>query len=109
MLDEKVEALSRRARRIARRLRSQGVPAQGRATRAALGGGTTPAETLPSYGLAIGGGQRVLDALREGEPPIVGRIEEDEVILDLRTVLRHQERHLETALLAAYGSQPAGK
>jgi L-seryl-tRNA(Ser) seleniumtransferase len=113
MLGEPIETISRRARRIARRLRERGVPAQGRATRAALGGGTTPAETMPSYGLAIEGGQRLLDALRKGEPPVVGRIEEDRVILDLRTVLRHQDRGFETALVAAYGmnegNQPAGR
>jgi len=113
MLGEPVDALSRRTRRIARKLRDQGVPAQGRATRAALGGGTAPAETMPSYGLAIEGGQRLLDALREGEPPVVGRIEEDTVILDLRTVLSRQLRDFETALVAAYcastGSSSTGR
>jgi L-seryl-tRNA(Ser) seleniumtransferase len=114
MLGEAVEALARRARRIARRLRRLGVPARGLATRATLGGGTTPEQTLPSYGLAIDGDQRLLAALRLGSPPVVGRIEDDAVVLDLRTVLPGQERELEAAVAAAYcssggGAQPAGR
>jgi L-seryl-tRNA(Ser) seleniumtransferase len=109
MLGQPVDVLSRRTRRIARRLRQRDLPAAGRATRAALGGGTTPAETMPSYGLALEGGQRLLDALRAGDPPVIGRIEEDVVILDLRTVLRHQDRDLEAAVFAAYGTIEAMK
>jgi L-seryl-tRNA(Ser) seleniumtransferase len=112
MLAEPVAALSRRARRIGRRLRAAGVPARGCATRAALGGGTTPEQTLASYGLSVGGGQRLLDALRLGSPPVIARIEDDAVVLDLRTVLPHQDRALEAAIAAAYrssgGAQPAG-
>jgi L-seryl-tRNA(Ser) seleniumtransferase len=113
MLAEPVEALAGRARRIGRRLRAAGVPARGCATRAALGGGTTPEQTLASYGLSLGGGQRLLDALRLGEPPVIARIEDDAVVLDLRTVLPHQDRALEAAIAAAYrssgGAQPAGR
>jgi len=113
MLAAAVEALARRARRIARRLRGQGVPARGRATRAALGGGTTPEQTLPSWGLTLDGGQRLLDALRLGSPPVIGRIEDDAVVLDLRAVLPRQDGDLEAAIAAAYrssgGSQPAGR
>jgi L-seryl-tRNA(Ser) seleniumtransferase len=114
MLAEPVEALARRARRIARRLRQQGIPAHGRATRAAVGGGTTPDQTVPSYGIAVGGSQRLLDALRRADPPVVGRIEEDTVVLDLRAVLRRQDDDLATAIAAAYrstsvGSQPDGR
>jgi L-seryl-tRNA(Ser) seleniumtransferase len=115
MLETPVDDLARRARRIARRLRPTGVPASGRETRAALGGGTTPEQTLPSYGLSLeGGGQRLLDALRLGSPPVIARIEDDAVVLDLRTVLPGQDRALEAAIAAAYrsssgGAQPAGR
>jgi L-seryl-tRNA(Ser) seleniumtransferase len=104
MLETPVEALKRRARRISRRLRDQGIPARGLATRAALGGGTTPEETVASYGLSLEGGQLLLDELRIGEPPVIGRIENDLVIIDLRTVAPAVDRQLEDALAAAYGS-----
>jgi L-seryl-tRNA(Ser) seleniumtransferase len=104
MLSEPVEALARRARRISRRLKDRGIAASCRSTRAALGGGTTPEETVPSYGLVLPGGQRLLDGLREHEPAVVGRIEDDAVILDMRTVFRRQDGQLTDAILAAYGA-----
>ena len=102
MLETSIDTLMGRARRIGRRLRALGVPVRGRATRAALGGGTTPEETLPSYGFGIAGGQKLVDRLREEAPPVIARIEDDEVVLDLRTVFPDQDRSLEEALVAAY-------
>ena len=108
MMTTTVEALAGRARRLGGRLRKQGVPARGTAMRAALGGGTTPEETMPSYGLAVAGGQTLLDRLRTSDPPIIGRLENDEVLLDLRTVHPEQDRALELALIAAQ-SAPADR
>jgi L-seryl-tRNA(Ser) seleniumtransferase len=103
MLDTPLDSLRRRARRVGRRLRDRGVPARGLATRAALGGGTTPQETIASFGLAIPGGQRLVDRLRSCSSPVIGRIEEDDVILDLRTVFPRQDRQLEEAVAEAWG------
>jgi L-seryl-tRNA(Ser) seleniumtransferase len=102
MIATPVDRLTRRARRIGRRLRDAGVPARGRRTRAALGGGTTPEETMPSYGLEIAGGQQLADALRAADPPVIGRLSEDQVVLDLRTVSPDQDRTLERAIRQAY-------
>jgi L-seryl-tRNA(Ser) seleniumtransferase len=102
MLSTPLDALNGRARRLGRRLRARGVPVRGRATRAALGGGTTPEETLPSYGLGLAGGQALADLLRAQVPPVIARIENDEVVLDLRTVFSDQDRSLEEALATAY-------
>jgi len=45
-----------------------------------------------------------LDArLREGDPPVVGRIVDDRLLLDCRTVLPHQVVGLARALAAAAG------
>ena len=107
MLETPIDALMGRARRLGRRLRDRGVPVRGRATRAALGGGTTPEETLASYGLGIAGGQGLADRLRAVSPPVVARIEDDEVVLDLRTVFPDQDRSLEEALVAAYSGLKA--
>jgi L-seryl-tRNA(Ser) seleniumtransferase len=107
MLEIPVQTLMGRARRSGRRLRAAGVPARGCATRAVLGGGTTPQETIASYGLVIGGGQSLVDGLRKGSPPVVARIEDDEVVLDLRTVPADQDRELETALSRAYSGLQA--
>ena len=105
MLDTPVQALKRRAGALGRRLRRAGVPVRGGATRAALGGGTTPAETMPSYGLFLEGNQRLLDLLREQPHPVVARIEDERVVFDLRTVFPAQDRELEAAITAAYRGQ----
>jgi L-seryl-tRNA(Ser) seleniumtransferase len=112
MLETPINALMGRARRLGRRLRARGVPVRGRATRATLGGGTTPDETLASYGLGLPGSQGLADRLRAESPPVVVCIEDDQVVLDLRTVFPDQDRSLEEALVAAYSglhaSQDAG-
>jgi L-seryl-tRNA(Ser) seleniumtransferase len=102
MIEATTDELKRRARRLGRRLRERDVPARGLSLRAALGGGTTPEETMPSYGLAVGGGQRLADALRQAEPPVIGRLSDDEVLLDLRTVHPGQDRTLEGSMVEAY-------
>ncbi len=55
---------------------------------ATVGGGSLPGETLPSFGLALEArsADRLLAALRDGEPAVVGRIEDGRVVLDVRTV-----------------------
>jgi len=102
MLETSVDSLQKRSRRLGRRLRGNGVPAKGHATRAALGGGTTPEETIPSYGIAIAAGQRLQDALRAASPPVISRIEDDAVVFDLRTVFPEQDKVLGEAILEAH-------
>jgi L-seryl-tRNA(Ser) seleniumtransferase len=53
-----------------------------------VGGGSLPGETIPSAGIALGvrRATALLDALRDGKPPVIGRIEDGRVVLDLRTV-----------------------
>jgi len=57
----------------------------------AVGGGAMPSAALPSWGVAVDartklGADDVDAALRAADPPVVGRIEDDAVILDARTV-----------------------
>lgn len=61
-----------------------------------IGGGALPGETLPSYALAIT--TQAPDAfiryLRQATPPVIGRIAQGVVLLDMRTVLVEQESQL---------------
>jgi L-seryl-tRNA(Ser) seleniumtransferase len=68
----------------------------------AVGGGSLPGETLPSYALALRGAPPDLLAqrLRAADPPVVARISEGRLLLDLRTVLEDQEPALLAALRA---------
>ena len=70
--------------------------------RSTVGGGSLPGETLPSVALALTtkSADRTLKALRTGTPAVVGRIEADRVILDLRTVPSTADEALLTAVRA---------
>ncbi len=75
--------------------------------RSAVGGGSLPGETLPTWVLAVdchtvdGGVQEVMRRLRESRPPVVARIEGDRVLLDPRTVLSEEDNDLLKALRAS--------
>jgi L-seryl-tRNA(Ser) seleniumtransferase len=68
----------------------------------AVGGGSAPGVELPTCLIAIdrtGFTPDTLEArLRQLTPPVIARIENDRLVLDLRTVLPHQDREL-TSLL----------
>ena len=65
-----------------------------------IGGGSLPGETLPSRVVSIdttgyrGGAEVLAQRLREGRPPIVGRIEDERILIDPRTVLPEDEEAL---------------
>jgi len=64
-----------------------------------IGGGSLPGETIPTWVLAIncdalGGVVAVAQRLRSSEHPVMGRIEDERVLLDARTVLPGEDRML---------------
>ena len=88
MIGQSLETLQDRATSVAAALKECGIAVEVVPCRSAVGGGSTPGETLPSLALVIGnaGVDRLHAALREGDPAIVGRIAERRLLLDLRTV-----------------------
>ena len=63
------------------------------------GGGSTPDQTLPTWLIAVEGDAVEMERkLRLGSPPVVARIINDRLVLDLRTVLAGQEEQLAAAL-----------
>ncbi len=105
MIAVPVDALRERAALLRRRLAGATEVVELRST---VGGGSLPGETLPSVGLALAGGAptRVLAALRSGEPPVIGRIEDGRVVLDLRTVDPEQDGDLAEAVERALAMRP---
>lgn len=75
-------------------------------SRSVIGGGTTPGATLASYAVAIRHKTHSVEALaamlRQLNPPIIGRIKDEQVLLDLRTVPPEADevllRHLNSGL-----------
>src|SRR5262245_12986409 len=105
MLTEPLASIRSRARRLRTR-----VPADVRTlldarvveSRSQVGGGALPTVELPTAALAVGTESRparVLDErLRRGEPAVIGRIVDDRLLLDCRTVLLEQVPDLARAL-----------
>ena len=68
-----------------------------------LGGGSSPGETLPTMALAFESSRSagLLDAMRRGTPPVIGRFERGRTLLDPRTVQAHEDRLLIATTRAA--------
>jgi L-seryl-tRNA(Ser) seleniumtransferase len=67
-----------------------------------IGGGTTPGAVLDSFALALRcsgkSSSELLAELRKQTPPVIGRVHEDSVLLDLRTVPPEQDSVLAAAV-----------
>lgn len=104
------QVLRRRARSWARRLAAQGVPAVVVPGESAVGGGSLPGQTLPTFllALAVASPDRLARRLRQGSPPVVARIEDDRLVFDPRTVLPGQDRALLQAIVSAWRTDGQG-
>jgi L-seryl-tRNA(Ser) seleniumtransferase len=97
------EALEARARGWLAQLAGAGKGCAVLASRSAIGGGSLPEVTVPTFVLALppGDPDALAARLRRADPPLVGRIEEDRVVLDPRTVMPHEDEALVAAVRAA--------
>jgi L-seryl-tRNA(Ser) seleniumtransferase len=88
LLRQGVDEVRARAERLAQRLSELGVRHRVVEAEGRVGGGTMPQAVLPSIALALpdGDATRLHDHLRHGSVPVVGRIVDDHVWLDLRCV-----------------------
>jgi L-seryl-tRNA(Ser) seleniumtransferase len=66
-----------------------------------IGGGSLPQLELPSHGVAVtfheGSPQRAESFMRRHVPPIIGRIEKERFIMDVRTLQDDDLPHIELA------------
>ncbi len=74
-----------------------------------LGGGSAPAEALPTTLIAVTppnglSAAKLEQRLRQGDPPVIARCERDRVVVDLRTVSREDEEDLARGLREALAS-----
>ncbi|HLE51946.1 MAG TPA: L-seryl-tRNA(Sec) selenium transferase, partial [Anaerolineales bacterium] len=92
MIAEPLDQLQARAQRWVENL-GLGEVIPGEST---VGGGSLPGETLPSrvLTLRVDSPNRLLDRLRQFNPPIIARLQDDLIVFDPRTVLPEQENQL---------------
>jgi L-seryl-tRNA(Ser) seleniumtransferase len=74
-------------------------------SRCALGGGTTPTETISSLAIELEGDPNALhERFLRHTPPIVGRIQNDRFTIDLRTLLDRDLEPVRQAIRGATGA-----
>ena len=92
-----LEGLRERAEELAAATGGEVVP-----TEAVLGGGAAPGSRLASWGVVLAGdAEGLARRLRTGSPPVVARIVDDQVIVDLRSVPVELDEQLTAAVQAA--------
>jgi L-seryl-tRNA(Ser) seleniumtransferase len=111
LLTTSVDNLRNRAERLAPQLGA--LPGIARCEAIAdstfLGGGSVPAQEIPTWCVAVTHKELAVHqfakVLRLGEPAVMGRVQHERLLFDLRSVFPHQDSQLVTAV-AAIGSKP---
>ena len=115
LLSTPEENLKNRAERLAPQLAAAAAIADAAIVRehAFLGGGSLPNQTIPTWCVALTAARESVDALatrlRRGTPAVFGRVQENRLLLDLRTVFARQDQGVVQAvqaLSATLGSSP---
>ena len=103
MLAVSVDALRERARAL-----QQQCPALETVdTQAFAGGGTLPLDPIPSAGVAftpLGGATAALALLRDARPPLIARIDDGRVVVDLRTIEPADDARVAAALTTLFAA-----
>ena len=113
MMTASAEDLETRARALAdeldRALETRGVKTGAAAMESVTGGGSIPEQTLTSWGIVVSHPEMAVDeiasSLRRAEVPVVTRIEEDRLLIDLRSVAPGDDDLLAATLIACLGER----
>jgi L-seryl-tRNA(Ser) seleniumtransferase len=96
------EAIGERAEALAARIGTPRLKVEIADGESILGGGAAPSSVLPTRVLALAceglSANETAARLRSSEPPIIARVEEGRVLLDLRTVFPEQDAAVAAAL-----------
>ena len=100
------EEIGQRAEAVATKVRSssQGLVVEMMDGESVIGGGAAPSAVLPTRLLTVTreslSADEISARLRAGDPPVIGRVEDGRVLLDLRTVFPEQDEKVIAALRA---------
>jgi L-seryl-tRNA(Ser) seleniumtransferase len=102
MLEEKPERIQARCQMVVKQIEGGRLAFAVVPVESVVGGGTAPRTQLASHAISLRheewNAAELLDALRQCEPAIIGRIADDQVLLDLRTVEPDSDAYLVEAL-----------
>ena len=109
MMQTPQSEIMRRAEMLAKNIASANLRAEAIASASLLGGGSAPSATLPTTVIALTcyslSADEVAERLRAADPPVIARVEEGRVLLDLRTVFPEQDEILGRILVRIATSQ----
>ena len=98
------EEIGKRAESLAAHARSSKLNIEVTDGESVIGGGAAPSSVLPTRLLALScdglSADELAARLRASDPPIIARVEQGLVLLDLRTVFADQDEALRTVLIA---------
>jgi L-seryl-tRNA(Ser) seleniumtransferase len=96
------DELAATAKRLVERLALRNLEARVMESRSRVGGGACPADAVPTAVVSLSsartGAQSIARLLRQEEPPVLGRIEKEQVLLDMRTIDPGEEEPLARAI-----------
>lgn len=102
MLGISADEIAQRCRHVCNRVENANLHTEFVETESAIGGGTTPKARLKSFAIALKhashNANELLRTLRQLDPPVIARIEDGQVLLDLRTVEPERDDFLINAL-----------
>ena len=98
MISTSLDVLKKRAENIKDQLKKSRISITISESKSTVGGGSLPGETLPTVIISVKSVSSVdtsadqqANLFREQSPPIIGRIEDEKFVLDLRTVFPRQD------------------
>jgi len=96
------QEIGKRAEEMATRIRSEKLSVEIVDGMSLIGGGAAPSATLPTCLVAVThrdlSADELMARLRSSDPPIIARVEDRRVLLDLRTVFPEQDEAVSSAL-----------
>jgi len=104
MMSATAAELQTRARAIVRKLKAKNISAQAIKGDSMVGGGTLPEQSLPTVLVSIkpeGSLEAFSRRLRLSDPPLVARVENDLLLIDMRTVFPEQDKLLVSVIASA--------
>jgi L-seryl-tRNA(Ser) seleniumtransferase len=102
MLTERPDAIQARAESIVAILRDHKIPAEVAPSTASVGGGAFPTAEIGSSAVVFEADvEKMEERLRRGDPPVIGRIADRKLLLDLRSVLPREDAALVKAIVRA--------
>jgi len=112
MISFPLTSLEERAHQLAALLKQShgpdGMHIEVRQSYSQVGGGSLPGQYLPTFVVALGSSsmstQKIETTLRSNKPPIIGRIESDQYLLDVRTIQPEEFTVIQEAFAAMPGS-----